>query len=98
MVEISPSKVLELVPEAAPSQIAKFLSIAEAAVEPENNKVQRKVPKVSRRSATPGDQDAISLLGQLKQLPAEKSDKRTELASPTEERSEFMDALKKLVL
>ena len=55
MVEISPSKVLELVPEAAPSQIAKFLSIAEAAIEPENNKVQRKVPKVPRRSVTPGD-------------------------------------------
>ena len=97
MVEISPSKVLELVPEAAPSQIAKFLSIAEAAIEPKNNKVQRKVPEVPRRSVTPGDQDAISLLGQLKQLPAEKPEKRPELASPTEERSEFMDALRKLV-
>ena len=97
IVEISPSKVLELVPEAAPSQIAKFLSIAEAAIEPENNKVQRKMPKVSRRSVTPGDQDAISLLGQLKQLPAKKPEKIPELASPTEERSEFMDALRKLV-
>ena len=97
MVEISPSKVLQLVPEATPNQIAKFLSIAEAAIKPEINNERQNVPKVPRRSVTPGDQDAISLLGQLEQLPAGKPDKIPELASPTEERSEFMDALRKLV-
>ena len=97
MVEISPSKVLQLVPEATPNQIAKFLSIAEAAIRPENSNERQNVLEVPRRSVTPGDQDAISLLGQLKQLPAKKPEKIPELACPTEERSEFMDALRKLV-
>ena len=75
MVEISPSKVLLLVPEATPNQIAKFLSIAEAAIKPEISNERQNVPEVPRRSVTPGGQDAISLLGQLEQLPAEKPKK-----------------------
>ena len=97
MIDISPSRVLELVPGASPDQLAQFLKIAEAAIQVEENHGRQEASKAPRRSMTPGGQDTISLLGQLKQLPAKVPEVTSVLESPTREKSAFMDALKKLV-
>ena len=46
---------------------------------------------------TPGGRDTVSLLGQLKKLPAKVPEVTSVLESPTQEKSAFMEALKKLV-
>ena len=46
---------------------------------------------------TPGERDTLSLLGQLKKLPAMVPKATSVLESPTQEKSAFMEALKKLV-
>ena len=46
---------------------------------------------------TPGERDTVSLLGQLKKLPAKVPEVTSVLESPTQEKSAFMEALKKLV-
>ena len=97
MIDISPSKVLQLVPDASPDQLSRFLKIAEAAMEMEQSQGRHRSPKAPRRSTSPDEQDSISLLGQLKQLPAKISEGTPVLESPTQEKSEFMEALKKLV-
>ena len=50
MSDISPSRVLELVPGASPDQLAQFLKIAEAAIQVKKARVAKKRPKL------PGDQ------------------------------------------
>ena len=97
MVEISPSKVLELVPEATIAQITAFLAIGEAAIKVQEGSGRLESSKASKRRVLPDDRDTISLLGQLKQLPVSDPVGSAKLASPTEEKSEFMEALKKLV-
>ena len=46
---------------------------------------------------TPGEQDTISLLGQLKQLPAKVPEVTSVLENPTQKKSAFMEVLKRLV-
>ena len=97
MTNISPSRVLELVPGATPDQLAQFLKIAEAAMQVEENQGREEAPKTPRRAMTPGGRDPVSLLSQLKKLPTEALGATAMLESPTKEKSAFMDALKKLV-
>ena len=97
MTDISPSRVLELVPEATPNQLVQFLRIAEAAIQVEENQGREEAPKAPRRAMTPGGRDPVSLLSQLKKLPTEALGATAVLESPTKQKSAFMDALKKLV-
>ena len=97
MTNISPSRVLELVPGATPDQLAQFLKMAEAAIQVEANQGREEAPKAPRRAMTPGGRDPVSLLSQLKKLPTEALGATAMLESPTKEKSAFMDALKKLV-
>ena len=91
MTEISPSKVLKLVPEATAPQLSEFLELAEAMV-CKKVKPRRKPPRAPSRSKTPGSSDRISLSGQSADVKANKG-----LDSPTESNSQFMKELKKLV-
>ena len=97
MTNISPSRVLEIVPGATPDQLAQFLKIAEAAMQVEENQGRREAPKAPSRAMTPGEQDPVSLLSLLKELATEALRATAMLESPTKEKSAFMDALKKLV-
>ena len=98
MSDISPSRVLELVPGASPDQLAQFLKIAEAAIQVEKGQGRQEAPKAPRRSMTPGERDTVSLLAQLEEkLPAKVPKPTSVLESPTQEKSTFMEALKKLV-
>ena len=97
MVEISPSKVLELVPEATTAQITAFLAMGEAAINAQEGSGRLESSEASKRRVLPDDRDTISLLAQLKQLPVSDPVGSAKLASPTEEKSEFMEALRKLV-
>ena len=97
MTDISPSRVLELVPGASPDQFAQFPKMAEAAIQVEKNQGRQQAPKVPRRSRTPDRRDTGSLLSQLKKLPAKVPEVTSVLESPTQEKSAFIDALKKLV-
>ena len=63
MIDISPSRVLALVAEVWPDKLARFLKIAEVAIQVEKNEGHQEAPKAPRRSMTPGGHDTISLLG-----------------------------------
>ena len=96
MVVISPSKVLKLVPNTSPAQLAEFLSVAEDSVS--RRKIDRQEPpKVPKLAALENQGERISLLGDLKKLQVDTSVKAPKLACPTEEKSEFMDSLMKLI-
>ena len=96
MEEIGPSKVLELVPGASAAQIGAFLQLAECSVNQQKG-VLDKSAEMLKKDATPEVPDSISLLGDLKELRADDPDSTPKLASPTDEKSEFMKHLKKLI-
>ena len=93
---IRPSKVLELVPGASSAQIAAFLCLAEKTNKMQE-RVQHKSAEVLEKASIQGEQDAISLLGSLKELPAENPEDTPKLKCPTDPKSGFMEHLKKLV-
>ena len=90
MVEIAPSKVMEVVPDASTAQIGDFLQLAEKSIEKE--KEECKSPWKADIEGDPKAQDKISLLGQV---PAPKD--TPALSCPTDVKSSFMEELKKLV-
>ena len=96
MENIRPSKVLELVPGASSAQIAAFLCLAEKTNKMQE-RVQHKSAEVLEKASIQGEQDAISLLGSLKELPAENPEDTPKLKCPTDPKSGFMEHLKKLV-
>ena len=97
MTEISPSKVLEIVPGATAAQIAGFLRIAEAQIDEEKDR-DRQVPPVDpSKGVASGYKDKIALLGQVENGPAADPKEGPALDCPTDEKSEFMKELKKLV-
>ena len=71
MPDISPSKVLKLVPEATAAQLSEFLELAEAMVS-KDVKRRRRSPRAPSRSKTPGLSDRISLAGQSVNIKADK--------------------------
>ena len=90
MTVIKPSKVLELVPEAKLTQIAEFLKIAEEGYHNPKDVMPKKC-----ESPEPGA--GTSQLDWLKKKSAAGIKKAKELISPTEEKSEFMKELKKII-
>ena len=92
MSDISPSKVMDIVPEASAAQIADFLRLAETTASEVAKKRRREPRKEHSRSKTPGLLDSISLSGQSPE-PAEVKGPN----SPAEVDSTIMKELGKLV-
>ena len=94
--EVLPSKVRQLVPEASAVQIAAFLQLAENTV----RKVD-KVGKNSRENLEVGEllemKEPISPIGSVKGSSAEDAKARLKVISPSVEKTEFWDQLKKLI-
>ena len=90
MAVIRPSHVLELVPEATTAQIAEFLKIAETVY----NNPEIVIPE---KETTPKLEEGTSQLKWLKKMAAGEIKKAKELCSPTEEKSEFMKELEKII-
>ena len=88
---IKPSNVLKQVPEATLAQIAAFLRIAEKDAE---STTEVAAPE---RSLTPKLGQGLSQLKQLKKMALAGMKKSRQLDSPTQEDSQFMERLKKLV-
>ena len=94
--EVLPSKVLQLVPEASAVQIAAFLQLAENTV--------RKIDKVGknpRENLEVGEllelKEPISPIGSVKGSSAEDAKAMLKRMSPSVEKTEFWDQLKKLI-
>ena len=96
LAEIRPSKVLQMVPGASAAQIGAFLELAEEKIR-RQEMVQSKSAEVLEKDAIPDEQDAISLLGSLKELRAGDPESTPKLSCPTDEKSEFMQHLKKII-
>ena len=92
LVAISPSKVMGIVPDATVTQIGNFLQLAEASIDKEKVRNSREPLLSTEIQADQKPLDRISLLGQLPEPKVEQA-----LNCPTEEKSRFMEELRKLV-
>ena len=97
MVEIAPSKVLRIVPEATTAQIADFLKVAEASMEAGRKRGRQESRGTPVQESVAEDNDAISLIGQLREPQQDHKHEGAALSCPTEEKSQLMNSLRKLV-
>ena len=83
---------MEIVPDATATQIGNFLQLAEASIDKEKVRNPQEPPFSTEIQADQKPLDKISLLGQLPDPKEEQA-----LNCPTEEKSRFMEELRKLV-